>query len=40
MLNVEIEGVKEMVEKLEREKIIVHYVTHIDWKKVKGHRGL
>ncbi len=29
-----------MVEKLEAEKIIVDYVTHIDWTKVKEHTGL
>ena len=40
MLNIEVEVVKDMVEKLEREKIIVDYVTHIDWTKVKEHNGL
>ncbi|PFK34252.1 AsnC family transcriptional regulator [Bacillus cereus] len=40
MLNIEVEAVKEMVEKLEKEKIIVDYVTHIDWAKVKEHSGL
>ncbi len=40
LLNIEVEEVKKMVEKLEAEKIIVDYVTHIDWTKVKEHTGL
>ncbi|KYZ66571.1 Lrp/AsnC family transcriptional regulator [Bacillus sp. GZT] len=40
LLNIEVEEVKKMVKKLEAEKIIVDYVTHIDWTKVKEHTGL
>ena len=40
LLNIEVEEVKKMVGKLEAEKIIVDYVTHIDWTKVKEHTGL
>ncbi|EJS09479.1 Lrp/AsnC family transcriptional regulator [Bacillus mycoides] len=40
LLNIEVEEVKKMVAKLESEKIIVDYVTHIDWTKVKEHTGL
>ncbi|PHB09013.1 AsnC family transcriptional regulator [Bacillus wiedmannii] len=40
LLNIEVEEVKKIVEKLEAEKIIVDYVTHIDWTKVKEHTGL
>ncbi|CAM4411154.1 AsnC family transcriptional regulator [Bacillus manliponensis] len=40
MLNTEISEVQEMKEKLERDGIIVDYVTLIDWSKVKEHSGL
>ncbi|WP_141402222.1 Lrp/AsnC family transcriptional regulator [Bacillus cereus] len=40
LLNIEVEEVKKMVARLENEKIIVDYVTHIDWTKVKEHTGL
>ena len=40
LLNIEVEEVKKMVARLENEKIIVGYVTHIDWTKVKEHTGL
>ncbi len=40
LLNIEVEAVKKMVEKLEAEKIIVDYVTDIDETKVKEHTGL
>ncbi|ANN34678.1 AsnC family transcriptional regulator [Bacillus thuringiensis serovar coreanensis] len=40
LLNIEVEVVKKMVARLENEKIIVDYVTHIDWTKVKEQTGL
>ncbi len=40
MLNIKVEEVQKMVAKLESENIIVDYVTHIDWTKVKEHAGL
>ncbi|MED1112087.1 Lrp/AsnC family transcriptional regulator [Bacillus paramycoides] len=40
LLSIDVEEAKKMVAKLESEKIIVDYVTHIDWTKVKEHTGL
>ncbi|WP_369902046.1 Lrp/AsnC family transcriptional regulator [Bacillus manliponensis] len=40
MLSIEISEVQEIKEKLERDGIIVDYVTLIDWSKVKEHSGL
>ncbi|MFD3448838.1 Lrp/AsnC family transcriptional regulator [Microbacteriaceae bacterium 4G12] len=40
MLDAEVEEVQEMMEKLEREKVIVDYVTLVDWTKVKEQEGL
>lgn len=40
MLNIEVSELKEIKEKLEKEKVIVDYVTLIDWSKVKEYSGL
>lgn len=40
MLNIEVSEVHEMKGKLERDGVIVDYVTLIDWSKVKEHSGL
>jgi DNA-binding Lrp family transcriptional regulator len=40
MLNIDVEEVIAILEKLEKEKVIVDYVTLIDWTKVKEHTGL
>ncbi|MCP1125773.1 Lrp/AsnC family transcriptional regulator [Bacillus sp. 3103sda1] len=40
MLNIDVEEVIAILEKLEKEKVIVDYVTFIDWTKVKEHTGL
>lgn len=40
MLNIEVSELREIKEKLEREKVIVDYVTLIDWSKVKEYSEL
>ncbi|MEC1262214.1 Lrp/AsnC family transcriptional regulator [Bacillus swezeyi] len=40
MANISQEETKAIIEKLEKEKVIIDYSTMIDWRKVDGHEGV
>ncbi|MFT8391972.1 MAG: Lrp/AsnC family transcriptional regulator [Sporolactobacillus sp.] len=40
MMNLSTEQTAEIIKKLEREKVIVRYVTLVDWTKIDGHQGV
>lgn len=40
MTNLSVEQTHEIIKKLEEEKVIVRYVSLVDWTKVEGHQGV
>lgn len=40
MTNLSVEQTHEIIKKLEEEKVIVRYVSLVDWTKVEGHHGV
>ena len=40
MINLSVEETEQTIKKLEEEKIIVRYISMIDWTKIEGHSGV
>jgi DNA-binding Lrp family transcriptional regulator len=40
MMDLSLEQTKEIIKKLEDQKVIVRYVTLVDWNKIDGHQGV
>lgn len=40
MMNLSTEQTAEIIKKLEREKVIIRYVSLVDWTKIDGHQGV
>lgn len=40
MIGLSLQETDELIKKLEREKVLVHYTTVVDWSKIDGHEGV
>lgn len=40
MIGLSLQETDELIKKLEKKKVLVHYTTVVDWSKIDGHEGV